>query len=260
MSYEGWNADEYARFSKGQEKWAKELIEKLSLIGNESILDLGCGDGKITYRLSQLTDGHVTGIDKSTSMIALANERFPSVDFRVMDVRSIVCERQYNVVFSNAALHWVRDHTRVLDGIRKVLNPGGKILLQFGGYGNAGAVMDLMDTFIEAEGYQRYFRDFVFPYYFPQPDAYTQLLHDAGLNGIHATAIPKKMLHKDRESFRGWFRTTWFPYINRIPQEKQQHFIEAFVDYCMKHLDVDNQGRVTIDMVRLEVEGRLANA
>ena len=257
MSYKSWNADEYARFSKGQEKWAKELIKKLSLNGKESILDLGCGDGKITYQLSQLTDGHVTGIDKSRSMIALAQERFPSVDFRVMDVRSMVFDRRYDVIFSNAALHWVRDHTSVLEGIRNALAPGGKILLQFGGYGNAGAVMRLMDTFIEAEGYQRYFQDFVFPYYFPRPDAYTKLLHNAGLDGIHATAIPKKMVHEDRESFRGWFRTTWFPYIDRIPEERQNHFIESFVDYCMERLEVDDQGKVTIDMVRLEVEGRL---
>ena len=50
---------------------------------------------------------------------------------------------------------------------------------------------------------------------------------------------------------------TWFPYINRIPEERQKHFIESFVDYCMEHLEVDDQGRITIDMVRLEVEGHL---
>ena len=65
------------------------------------------------------------------------------------------------------------------------------------------------------------------------------------------------MVHEDRESFRGWFRMTWFPYTNRIPEERQKHFIESFVDYCMGHLEVDDQGKITIDMVRLEVEGRL---
>ena len=65
--------------------------------------------------------------------------------------------------------------------------------------------MRLMDTLIETEGYQRYFQDFVFPYYFPRPDAYTRLLHDAGLDGIHATAIPKRWYTKIVRVFGGGF-------------------------------------------------------
>ena len=118
-----WNAEDYAKNSSAQLKWAQELIEKLALQGGESVLDIGCGDGKITSQLALAADnGNVVGIDQSEEMIRLASERFPSakypnLSFLCMDATGISLSRKFDVGFSNAALHWVKDHAKALRGV-----------------------------------------------------------------------------------------------------------------------------------------------
>ena len=105
-----WNAQDYAKNSQNQFQWAQELIPKLKLRGNEALLDIGCGDGKITAELAQrLPDGRVVGVDGSKEMIHLAQKNFPSKDypklsFQVMDARRLTFQEEFDRVFSNAAL------------------------------------------------------------------------------------------------------------------------------------------------------------
>jgi trans-aconitate methyltransferase len=143
-----WNPEEYARFSKGQKILAEELIAKMDIQPNDSILDIGCGDGKITALLAGYTQGSVTGIDKDPGMIALASKRYPKVDFQTMDAEKITFNNACSIVFSNAALHWAHDHRSILDGIYRTLKPGGKMLLQFGGHGNVEDAVDVMESLI----------------------------------------------------------------------------------------------------------------
>ena len=114
-----WDAEDYARNSAGQQEWALELIPKLGLKGNERVLDVGCGDGKITAAIADALDfGSVLGIDSSPEMVAHATKAFPEnrarLAFACLDVREISFLREFDVVFSNAALHWVPDHGPLL--------------------------------------------------------------------------------------------------------------------------------------------------
>jgi len=149
-----WDAQDYAKNSSAQESWANELVSKLALQGNEHLLDIGCGDGKITFSIAQkLTDGKVVGIDRSENMIELAKDQFdlPNLSFFTMDATEISFTEKFDIAFSNAALHWVKDHGAVLSGLKKHLNKNAKILFQMGGYGNAQDVLDIVNQVIESK-------------------------------------------------------------------------------------------------------------
>ena len=172
MSTYTWNAEDYEKHSQAQQNWARELIDKLSLKGTEDVLDLGCGDGKVTAEISRsVENGSVIGVDNSTSMIELAVERYPSsqysnLSFTVMDASNLSFEECFDVVFSNAALHWVKNHKPVVDGLFRSLKPSGKILLQMGGKGNASHILSVLSEIQSSPEWQPYFEGFEFPYGF----------------------------------------------------------------------------------------------
>jgi trans-aconitate methyltransferase len=248
-----WNAEAYARFSKGQKKWANELIAKLDITPNDSIIDIGCGDGKITAQLATITQGRVTGIDKDPNMIARATREYPNVEFRQMDATAMTFEAEYSIAFSNAALHWTHDHRAVLSGIRRALEPGGKVLLQFGGCGNVARVIEVVEKIIRTTKYQPYFQGFDFKWFFPCPDTYEKLLATSGLTDYRVQLIPKKMIHETLNDFRGWILTTWFPYINRVPHNLQETFIETIIHTYLNATDQTPNKPIAIDMARMEV-------
>ena len=109
-----WDAEEYARNSAAQQGWAHELIEKLALSGRESVLDLGCGDGKVTAEIARrAAGGRVVGIDSSEDMVSLARRSFPesrhpNLRFQHGDARALRLDAEFDIVFSNSTLHWVR--------------------------------------------------------------------------------------------------------------------------------------------------------
>jgi trans-aconitate methyltransferase len=115
-----WDAADYERHSSAQRRWARELIDKLGLRGDEALLDVGCGDGKVTAEIAaRLRNGFAVGIDSSEEMIGLARSRYPAaahpnLSFVLGDARSLPFRDGFSAVFSNAALHWVRDHGPVL--------------------------------------------------------------------------------------------------------------------------------------------------
>ena len=252
MQQDNWNAKDYAKHSKAQEVWAKELIKKLDLKGDENILDLGCGDAKVTALLKKATAGCVVGVDKSQAMIQLATQSYPNISFLEMDARTLSFDNKFDIIFSNAVLHWIHDQQSVLKGVYKALKPNGKILLQFGGYGNAKEILSVMDAFIAKE-YANYFKNFDFPYSFPHSNEYEALLAKQGFKSIDAKLIEKDMVHESREDFKGWIRTTWFPYMDCLPQSMRERFMDGFVEAYLEFRPLDNEGRVHVDMVRLEV-------
>ncbi len=256
MKEQNWDAKEYAKYSRGQEKWAKGLIAKLAIKGNENILDLGCGDGKITALLATLTSGDVVGVDKSEAMVDLAKKQYPNIIFEVMDARALTLHERFDVVFSNAVLHWVFEHNLVLDGLYQALKPNGKILLQFGGHGNAKIILAVMHKFITKSAYKHYFTDFQFSYYFPNPKAYKVLLKESGFCQFSAKLIDKDMVHDSMDSFKGWIRTTWFPYTQTLPMEMREQFIDEFSKQYILAVPLDEKGKIHVDMVRLEVEAK----
>lgn len=255
-----WNAADYAKNSGAQLEWARELIDKLALKGDEALIDIGCGDGKISAQIAQaLPSGRVFGIDLSPDMVQLARETFdarnhPNLRFLQMDATKIQQARAFDVAFSTAALHWVADHQAVLNGVRACLKPGGRLLFQMGGRGNADAVYEALQIVMEGEAWQPYFEDFGYPYHFLEPEAYERWLPECGFRLKRAELIPKDMVHQGKEGFMGWLRTTWFPYTDRLPADRRDPFLDEVVDAYLATHPPDAEGKTHVEMVRLEIE------
>ncbi|MEN6443105.1 MAG: methyltransferase domain-containing protein [Methanoregula sp.] len=257
-----WNATDYNRSSSAQQQWASELIKKLALNGTERVLDIGCGDGKITAELSQrLHNGSVVGIDSSLEMIGFAKmhfprQHYPNLSFEEMDARNLTFDEEFDIVFSNAALHWVTDHQPVLAGIQRCLCLGGKMLIQMGGKGNAEQAFRAFDALVRELQWSRYFADFTFPYGFFGNEEYRSWVASAGLDPVRSELIPKIMVHPSRDDFAAWIRTTWLPYLERVPETRQQNFIDELIDRYLLMYPADTHGGIHVGMVRLEVEAR----
>ena len=255
-----WNAEDYAKHSSPQYEWAKELIPKLRLSGKEALLDIGCGDGKITAQLAlNLPSGYVVGIDNSQGMIDLARRSFPqavfpNLHFRRMNAQSLTFHDEFDRVFSNAALHWVTDQCSVLKGVQLSLKRRGRLLLQMGGKGNAHEVLAILDELQLEDHWKQFFRGFAFPYGFYSPEQYTVWLLEVGLTPERVELLPKDMKLAGKESLAGWIRTTWLPYTQQLPVEIKHEFIAEIVNRYVKTHPLDNAGNVHVGMVRLEVE------
>ena len=255
-----WNAADYAANSVVQQTWARELIAKLNLRGDEHILDVGCGDGKVTAEIARaLPHGLVTGVDASAEMIAFAKKTFPAkkspnLKFHAMDARKIKFKRQFDIVFSNAALHWVDDHQKFLRGAGSVLKSGGRLIVSCGGKGNAQDVFVAMRPEIRLARWRGFFRKMPEPYFFYAPDEYKKWLAKAGFEINRLQLAPKDATYPGAEGFATWVRTTWIPYAQRVPEAVREEFIAAVTKrYVAKH-PPDAEQKVHVRMVRLEID------
>jgi trans-aconitate methyltransferase len=255
-----WNAADYAANSAVQQTWARELIARLKLRGDEQVLDVGCGDGKVTAEIAQaVPDGTVTGVDASTEMIAFAQKAFsskkhPNLEFHVMDARKIKFGRRFDVVFSNAAWHWVDDHQAILRGAASVLNRRGKLIVSCGGKGNAHDVFIALRPELRLKRWRDFFRGMAKPYFFYSPADYEKWLPRFGFQLLSVRLMPKDATYPGSEGFAAWLRTTWLPYIQRLPVSAREEFIAAVTErYVAKH-PPDAGDKVHVRMVRLEIE------
>ncbi len=257
-----WDAKDYQKNSANQYAWAQELIPKLTLSGNETLLDIGCGDGKITAQIAKaLPQGRVIGIDSSQDMINLAQTLFPLNDnpnlgFQLMDAKNFYFQAIFDRVFSNAALHWIQNQSAVLFCIEKCLKHGGKLLFQMAGKGNAKDILDVLDEMLYVDPWKQYFVGFKFPYGFFDQKEYTFFLQKADLTPMRVELFPKDMKLAGAEGLAGWVRTTWLPFTERLPNELKAKFVDELVTrYIQKH-PIDAEGMVHVGMIRLEVEAQ----
>lgn len=260
MRFYKWNAKEYSQFSSEQEKWAKATIEKLDLKKGENVLDIGCGDGRVTAEIArQVQPGLVIGVDSSQSMVDLAGERFSrnnysNLSFQCVDARELNFDNQFDVITSNAVLHWIDDHLSVLRGIYKALKPGGRVILQMGGKGNAGEIISVAEEVFNRQRWKKYLNEFKFPYYFFNVEEYKEFISQSGFSSAKIELIDKDMQHESKEKLAGWIRTTWLPYTQRVPENLREDFIKEITDNYIKKYPPDNDGIIHVGMKRLIVE------
>ena len=294
-----WNAADYAANSSVQQTWARELITRIRLRGDEHLLDLGCGDGKVTAEIARLVPrGLVVGLDASAEMIRFARKTFPAkknpnLQFQTGDARKIHAGEfisanakateagaPFDVVFSNAALHWVDDHAAILRGAASVLKSGGRLLVSCGGKGNAHAVFLALRPVMRLTRWRGFFRRMPLPYFFYATTDYEKWLPQARFKIGSVKLAPKDVAHPGREGFAAWLRTTWLPFTQRVPEKVAQasrlfgsavdtkltgkmpvplaglreEFIAAVVErYVAKH-PPDAAGQIYVRMVRLEID------
>jgi trans-aconitate 2-methyltransferase len=255
-----WNAEDYAAHSAGQFAWAMAVVDRLGLAEADTVLDIGCGDGKVTAAIAaRVPAGRVLGVDRSAGMVALARRRHAGaaggrLSFCQMDATHLGLAPVFDVVVSNAALHWVRDHAAVLAGARACLKPGGRLTFQMGGRGNAIQAIQVAQAVIARAQWSAYFRGFAFPYYFYGPDDYYPMLEQAGLEARRVALVPRDMPHPSLDSLAGWIRTAWLPYHEPVPPELRHRFIAELAAEYAARFPPDPGGVLHVQMVRLEVE------
>jgi trans-aconitate 2-methyltransferase len=283
-----WNAADYAANSAIQQAWARELIARLKLRGDEHILDVGCGDGKVTAEMARAVPrGCVIGVDASRQMIAFAKRTFPAkkhpnLTFCVMDARQLQSVEgrvtpcaphrgqvvngahrltrpaslsgRFDVVFSNAVLHWVDDHQAILRGAAVVLKPGGRLIVSCGGKGNAQDVFVALRPEMRLARWRRFFRKMPKPYFFYASEDYENWLPRFGFKTRRVELVPKDANYKGKRGLAAWLRTTWLPYTQCVPEDLREEFIAAVVErYIAKH-PADESGNIHVRMVRLEID------
>jgi trans-aconitate 2-methyltransferase len=255
-----WDPEDYAKHSGAQLVWAQELIARLSLGGAEAVLDVGCGDGKITAALaSAVPQGFVLGVDSSPAFVQYARaqyspEHFPNLRFAQMDARRLRHDRPFDVIFSNATLHWVDDHPAFLAGCARLLKPHGRLLVSCGGRGNAAGIIAVLSELIQHAPWASYLADVVFPYHFYAPSDYVPWLARVGLQPDRLELVEKDMTHWGRDGLAGWIRTTWLPYTQRLLESLREPFVDALVAAYVAQSPLDEEHRSHVRMIRLEVE------
>jgi trans-aconitate methyltransferase len=255
-----WDAAEYDNTSSNQCEWAEELIPKLNLQGNESLLDIGCGNGKVSALLSTyLPYGEVVGVDSSPEMILQARRsypqiRYPNLTFLKMDARELTFDGRFDVAFSIDTLHWIIEHELVLKGVYQSLDNNGRLLFQMAGKGNAQDVLAVLQEMISEDSCKPYFKNFTFPYGFYGPEEYTVWLNKAGFKPDRVELIPKDVKFAGKDGLADWIQTTWLPFTERFPESLRDSLINEIAERYVAAYPPDSKGMVHVKMVHLEVQ------
>lgn len=231
------DGEKYKKASKHQREWGNSLIEEISLKGNESILDLGCGDGGLTEQMACLVpDGKVLGIDASEGMIETARKRVrANLEFLHMDINEIDFQNQFDVIFSNAALHWVKDHRRLLSNVFSALRKGGIIAWDFGGDGNCANFYGVIRKMIQSEKYKKYFMDFEWPWYMPSRAEYEKLIVGSGFSDYTITEVNRDRYFADADEIIKWIdQPSIVPFLREVPEEVKPEFREAVIQAVLE--------------------------
>lgn len=184
-STQHWNPDRYARNARFVAELGQPVVELLAPQAGERILDLGCGDGALTRRLGEV-GASVVGVDSSAEMVAAT--RAAGLDARVMSGEALAFDSEFDAVFSNAALHWMRRPADVIAGVWRALKPGGRFVGEMGGHGNVHHIMTALVAALDRRGLDG--RAAV-PWYFPTPAEYRGLLEPQGFRVRAIDLIPR---------------------------------------------------------------------
>ena len=253
---DSWNAADYNRNSQNQYRWGIELITEARVKAGEKVLDIGCGDGKITAVIASIAGpGNVTGIDASKKMIEFAKKGFPKgVEFIAKKGEKIDFPEKFDLIYSNACLHWIADQDKVVKGVFRALKPGGRIFFQMGGKGNAGIMNIIVDGMTRQREWSKYFRNFAPPYHFHSTAGYRKFLKNSGLKPVKIVLVPKMAKHDAESGLKSWIRTTWFPYSDKIPLKLRDKFISQAAASYIKATKQDKNKEIKMKMIRLQVE------
>ena len=246
-----WNSSRYDKNARFVSDLGEPLVDLLAPQPGERILDLACGDGVLTEKIIA-RGAELVGVDGSADMVAAARKR--GIDARVVDAYQLNFTSEFDAVFSNAALHWMkRDPDAVIQGVRRALKPGGRFVAEMGGHGNVAAITVALCATIEKYGAKG---EAMIPWYFPSADEYRQRLERAGFRTDYIELIPRPTPLPT--GMRGWLETFVIPFTNSVPKEARSEFLNEVTDRLRPVL-CDASGHWTADYVRLRFQARLSS-
>lgn len=254
-----WDAAKYARISDLQAAMADEQLSRLRLGGNETVLDVGCGDGKITAKVAaRLPRGRALGVDPSREMIEFAADHFrppahPNLRFEVADVRDLPYAGDFDLVVSFNALHWVTQQDAALRCIHKVLKPGARAVLRFVPAGERQSIEDVIEETRESPRWGDYFRDFRRPYVHFTEAQYREMSERNGLKVVGLRVTDHAWNFGTREAFVAFCRVTFVEWTKHLPEGEQETFITDVLNRYQLVAACNNGEANTFKFYQMEV-------
>jgi trans-aconitate 2-methyltransferase len=243
-----WDAGTYHRVSVPHEEWARSVLDRLPLKGDETVLDAGCGSGRVTGLLiERLPEGRVVAVDGSTSMVEKVRETLRSGDEAlVSDLTELELDRKVDAVFSSAVFHWVLDHDLLFQRLAAVLRPGGAIAAQCGGAGNIDRLRAISDEVAAGEPFAPHFEGFNEPWNYAGAEETEARLEVAGFADVRCWLQPWTIEPPEPAEF---LRTVCLgPHMDRLSEELQAAFVEKVLEREPSPLQ--------LEYVRLNIEAR----
>jgi trans-aconitate methyltransferase/ribosomal protein S18 acetylase RimI-like enzyme len=232
------DGEKYKLSSSQQKAWGRKLITEFQFKGDEKILDLGCGDGVLTAELAKLVpDGFVLGIDASESMIETAQKDHAGANmrFELLDINAIDFESEFDLVFSNATLHWVKDHGKLLRSVFKSLKDGGTARFQFAGDGNCSNLIRILRRVMLARDYASYFSEFDWPWYMPAVDEYQVFLDEVAFAEKKVWSENGDKHFESAEAMTKWIdQPSLVPFLCCVAKKDRQRFRDVVVERMIK--------------------------
>ena len=243
-SIQKWSAAAYAANADFVPALGQPVLDLLQPQSGERILDLGCGDGALTEKLVA-SGAQVVGIDNSPNMVAAARQR--GLDARIMDAKALVFENEFDAVFSNAVLHWIRDNPDTpIAGAFRALRSGGRFVGELGGHANVAAITVALVATLEHRGIKD--APAWIPWYFPTVEDYETRLRRAGFVPQSVQLLPPPTLLPT--GMRAWLDTFANPFCAALPDEERDGFLDE-VTVLLKPVLCDAGGNWTADYTRL---------
>ncbi len=241
VSEQRWDPERYRRNASFVPELGRDLLEWLAPMPGERILDLGCGDGTLTVLLAQVCA--VVGVDRSAEQVEAARRR--GLEALVADGAHVAFDNEFDAVFSNAALHWMRDADAVIAGVWRGLKPGGRIVAEMGGAGNVAAVIAALERVFQHRGIDPRPAN---PWYFPSPEEYRAKLARHGFTVTRMELLPRPTLLPG--PLGDWLDTFAESYLALVPGEARPA-LKAEVEDALRELLFDATRGWTADYVRL---------
>ncbi len=241
-----WDAETYDRVSDPQYEWGIEVLERLELAGDETVLDAGAGSGRVTKKLiERVSSGRVIAADGSPSMIEKARQNLgESADYLLTDLAELELDPPVDVVFSTATFHWIVDHENLFRRIQSALKPRGRLHAQCGGAGNVASHTRAIAEVATSPEFLPHFEGMEIIWNFAGAEETEERLAAAGFTEIRCWLEPKPITPEKPSEF---MRTvTLGPHLSYLPQEKRDPFVRAVLER--------SEEPVTLDYVRLNIE------
>jgi trans-aconitate 2-methyltransferase len=227
-----WNAQLYRERSSLQRTMAAKVLQALELTSSDRVLDVGCGDGRITSEIAQRApNGYAVGVDASSNMIALASRKVrPNLHFAVADARSLPFNHEFDRVVSFNALHWIHEQDLALASIHKSLKSGGSAHLRLVPAGARKSIETVLEETRNSPTWSNYFRGFRDPYLRLSEQEYCSLARKSGFHIERVQTESRTWDFRTRAGFFAFSSVTMVEWTKRLPESLRAQFINDVLD------------------------------